>query len=700
MQTIQTLQHYIWLIPLFPLLGALFNGLSNFAGFRFSKKIAGGLAALMMISAFAVSVCVVWTLAHVDPAQRVFVNNLYPWIKIGQLQVDLAFLVDPLSAVMILIITGIGTLIHFYAIGYMWEDKSFQRFFTYLNFFVFFMLLLVLGENVLLMFVGWEGVGLCSYLLIGFWFSELPNAKAGMKAFVVNRIGDFAFIIGFSLLYWALTQHGVFTLSFRGIQENAHHLIGMMTPMGISVVTVVTLLFFIGATGKSAQIPLYVWLPDAMAGPTPVSALIHAATMVTAGIYMIGRTNVLFTMSPTTMTVVATVGVLTAFFAGTIGLVQNDIKKVLAYSTVSQLGYMFLGMGVGAFSAGVMHLMTHAFFKGLLFLGAGSVIHAMHHEQDMRKMGGLRKKIPYTYMTFLAGYLAIIGFPFSSGFISKDEILWKAFSSGAYGKVLWFLGLCGAAVTAFYMSRLFFMTFFGHFRGGHADHHGDHHHGSEHHHHEPHESPWIMVVPLMVLGLLSLFGGLIGLPPALGGANHFEHWLAPVFEHGGHEMVEHVVEAHAHHDPMEYILMVLSTGLAGFMVYLAYSFYGKESSKPKMWAEKFPALYRRLYNKYFVDEFYQDTVVKPTLLWSAFLARFDSGVVDGFVNLVGRVGILFSYLNGAIDRVLVDGMVNGVGTVLRTAGMQLRRVQTGRIQNYVYVLVVGVMMVIIGRILI
>lgn len=682
------MQHYIWLIPLFPLLGALFNGLSNFAGFRFSKKISGGIAASMMMAAFGVSVGVVLALSHLEPAHRVFVNVLYPWIKIGQLQVDLAFLVDPLSSVMILIITGIGTLIHFYAIGYMWEDKSFQRFFTYLNFFVFFMLLLVLGENVLLMFVGWEGVGLCSYLLIGFWFSELPNAKAGMKAFVVNRIGDFAFIIGFALLYWALTQHGVYTLSFRGIQEHAHHLIGMMTPMGLSVVTVVTLLFFVGATGKSAQIPLYVWLPDAMAGPTPVSALIHAATMVTAGIYMIGRTNVLFTMAPTTMTVVATIGVLTAFFAGTIGLVQNDIKKVLAYSTVSQLGYMFLGMGVGAFSAGIMHLMTHAFFKGLLFLGAGSVIHAMHHEQDMRKMGGLRKKIPYTYLTFLAGYLAIIGFPFSSGFISKDEILWKAFSSGSYGKFLWFVGLCGAGITAFYMSRLFFMTFFGHFRGGHDD-----------HHHEPHESPWIMVAPLMVLGVLSLFGGLIGLPQALGGSNLFEHWLSPVFGHGAHEVAEQVV-AHAHHDPIEYVLMVISTSLAGFMVYVAYTFYAHESAKPKVWAEKFPALYRKLYNKYFVDEFYQGTVVKPTLTWSAFLARFDSGVVDGFVNLVGRVGILFSYLNGAIDRVLVDGMVNGVGSFLRAAGLQLRRLQTGRIQNYVYVLVVGVMLVIIGRILI
>lgn len=664
----------IWLIPLLPLLGAIVNGLTCFARIKLPNIAVASIASGVMIAAFGVSVCAVYDLAQMPPDARHYVNTLYPWIEAANLKVNIAFAVDPLSSVMLLVITGIGSLIHLYAAGYMAHDEGFQRFFTWLNLFVFFMLLLVLGDNVLLMFVGWEGVGLCSYLLIGFWFHEKPNAVAGMKAFVVNRVGDFAFILGFCLLYWALVQHGVHTLTFSEIKQHAHLLNGMTSLFGLSLVTVVTLLFFIGATGKSAQIPLYVWLPDAMAGPTPVSALIHAATMVTAGIYMIGRTNFLFTMAPLTMHVVATVGVVTALFAGTIGLAQNDIKKVLAYSTVSQLGYMFLGMGVGAFSAGVMHLMTHAFFKGLMFLGAGSVIHAMHHEQDMRKMGGLKDKIPWTFWTFMAGYVAIIGTPFTSGFISKDEILWQAFNSGAYGKFLWFLGWLGAGTTAFYMSRLVFMTFFGKSR---VDHHTEEH---------LHESPPIMIAPLVVLALLSIVGGAIGWPHALGGHNAFEHWLSPVFAaaHEGAVEGEHAVGGH---NPLEYIMMLVSVGFATLMVWLAWNFYGRTSKKPAEMAAKHPKIYQTLLNKYYVDEFYEATFVRGLLALNKTLAWFDFNIVDGLVNLVGAVGRLVSSVNGLFDRVVVDGLVNFVGWFSRALGTILRRFQTGKIENYVYVAV-------------
>ena len=674
------IREYIWLIPCLPLIGALCNGITAFLGIRLPKLLVAGIAVGVMAGAFVVSCFSFLEIYHIHEGSREFIQVIYEWIHIGKLSVPLGFLVDPLSCVMILIITGVGTLIHIYSYGYMHEDPGFQRYFTYLNLFVFFMLLLVLGENILIMFVGWEGVGLCSYLLIGFWFQDKEKAVAGMKAFIVNRIGDFAFICGFCLLYWGLAQHGVHTLSFMELREHAPLLTGM-TVMGMGIVTAITLLFFIGATGKSAQIPLYVWLPDAMAGPTPVSALIHAATMVTAGVYMIGRNYFFFEMAPVTMTVVATVGALTALFAATIGCTQYDIKKVLAYSTVSQLGYMFLGMGVGAFSAGIMHLMTHAFFKGLLFLGAGSVIHAMHHEQDMRKMGGLRHHIPWTYLTFLAGFVAIIGLPPFAGFVSKDEILWLTYSSGVYGKVLWAIGYITAGLTAFYMSRLFFMTFFGESR---VDAHTKEH---------LHESPMVMVIPLAILAVLSLIGGFIGWPAALGGSNPFHHWLSSVFNAG---VIEHHTASHAH--PIdEYVLMALSVSLAIGAAIMAYKWYAKKSDQPAAFVAKFSGLHRLIFNKYFIDELYQATFVRGLLAWNRFLAWFDGWFIDGIVNGVAQLGVVVSRINGWIDKWFVDGLVNLVANFSRFMGSLLRRVQTGQIQSYVYFAMFGLTLAVILR---
>jgi len=685
---------FVWLIPILPLLGAMINGLLGFFQVRLPKWAVSLVACSAMVFSFFMAVLVFFEVARIpEGVPKEFVNHLYHWIQVGSLTVDIAFLADPLSAVMILIVTGVGSLIHFYSIGYMHKDPGFQRYFAYLNLFVFFMLLLVLGENILLMFVGWEGVGLCSYLLIGFWFKDIEKATAVMKAFLVNRIGDFAFSIGFIWLYWALAVKGVHTLSFIEIREHAHLLQGMMTGLGVSVVAMVTFLFFFGATGKSAQIPLYVWLPDAMAGPTPVSALIHAATMVTAGVYMIGRTHFLYTMAPGTMMIVATVGVFTALFAGTIALTQNDIKKVLAYSTVSQLGYMFLGMGVGAFGAGILHLTTHAFFKGLMFLGAGSVIHAMHHEQDMRKMGGLKNKIPWTFWTFMAGYIAIIGFPFTSGFISKDEILWKAFDSGTYGKFLWVLGWMAAGITAFYMSRLMFMTFFGESR---VD-----KHTAEH----LHESPKIMVYPLAVLAVLSIVGGLVGWPEALGGHNRFSHWLSPVFNAlgGGHGAAAAGVHPSGGHDALhlflEYFLMFLSVSLAAVAVWFAWKFYAKPSSKPKEIAARHPQVYQTLFNKYYIDEFYQKIFVKRLFSFNNMLAWLDQHIVDGLVNFVGKTGEVLSKFQGLFDNYIIDGLVDFVGHFAAFLGEMLRKVQTGRIQNYVYFAILTVTIMITLRVL-
>jgi NADH-quinone oxidoreductase subunit L len=657
--------------------------------------------------------------------QRVLEHSVYTWIEAGDdfvaedgtavtggtFSVDVGFLADPLSGIMMLVVLGVGFLIHVYSTGYMAHDAGYARFFCYLNLFTFAMLLLVMGNNIFVLFVGWEGVGFCSYALISFWYKEMPNAWAGMKAFVVNRIGDFGFIIGFMLLFWTLGSQGVWTMNFRELAASAHLLEGLQWG-GINVVTWIALFMFVGACGKSAQLPLYVWLPDAMAGPTPVSALIHAATMVTAGVYMVTRMNFLYTMSPFALDVVATIGVCTALFAATIGLAQNDIKKVLAYSTVSQLGYMFLALGVGAFSAGVFHLMTHAFFKGLLFLGAGSVIHAMSDEQDMRRMGGLWKKIPWTFGTFAVATIAICGiYPFA-GFFSKDEILWKAWEGGY--KLHWVLGFAAAGMTAFYMTRLVAMTFFGKNRS------------TEEQRHHLHESPWNMIAPLVVLAVLSLAGGWVGVPAALGGHNHFHHWLAPVTEGGhghdaGHHLVaaahdahgdeHHAADSHAapvahhgeagHDDHAAHVMMERT--LAGVSVLLALSSVGLGLFvylKRTDIAEKAAAFmgglpHRLLENKYFVDEIYDWAVVQNVLRLTRWMANFDQWVIDGIVNGVAIVTRGVATVNGFIDKLFVDGAVNLVGNALIFGGNRLRRLQTGQIQQYLYVLGAGVTIIVL-----
>src|SRR5579862_3221585 len=505
-----TLTSYLWLVPLFPLAGAAING---FFGRRLPKQAISAIALLFCGLAFGMALLLA---AGFSSASAPYSCDLAHWIRSGTFQVDFSFYLDQLSLVMLLVVTGVGFLIHIYSIGYMWDDESYYRFMAYLNLFMFFMLTLVLAKNYLVMFIGWEGVGLASYLLIGFWFTKDSAASAGKKAFIVNRIGDFGFLIA---LFLIIQHFGSldFTTVFNAVTPLAKE------TSGAGFLTAIGLLLMVGAAGKSAQIPLYVWLPDAMEGPTPVSALIHAATMVTAGVYMVARSHVTFERAPEALTVVAVIGTLTAFFAATIGIAQTDIKKVLAYSTVSQLGYMFMACGVGAFSAGIFHLMTHAFFKGLLFLGAGSVIHSVGGEQDMRKMGGLKTYIPITFTTMLVATLAIAGIPPLAGFWSKDEILWQAFN---VSWVYWIIGVVTAFITSFYMFRLLFMTFWGEYKGIQVDNHGHaqpaHGHG-DHGHGEPHESPMVMLVPLMILAFLSLVGGLVGIH------NGFEHFLEPVF---------------------------------------------------------------------------------------------------------------------------------------------------------------------------
>ncbi len=667
------------LIPLFPLLGALINGLYSFSGARQVKSFIHTVACGSIALSFLLSLGVLIHLMGLPPTSRSITVDLWQWIYIGNVQADIAFLLDPLSVSLMMVITGVGFLIHVYSVGYMHHDPSYSRYFCYLNLFSFAMLLLVMGENVLLMFVGWEGVGLCSYLLIGFWHKDIEKAKAGMKAFIVNRIGDFAFLVGLFILFWTLHSLGHPTVKFTEIRQYAPLLEGV-TLFGVSAVGLATLLFFVGATGKSAQIPLYVWLPDAMAGPTPVSALIHAATMVTAGVYMIGRMSSLFILAPETMAVVATVGFATAIFAASIGLVQNDIKKVLAYSTVSQLGYMMGAMGVAAFVAGIFHLITHAFFKALLFLGSGSVIHAMSNHQDMRVMGGLKKKMPITYSTFLIGTLAIAGiFPFA-GFFSKDEILWHAFE---HNKILWAVGLVAAAMTAFYMFRLLGMTFLGKNRSD-----------AEVQSHI-HESPRSMTVPLIVLAGLSILGGFLGVPAALGHLVGLDHshilhdWLAPAMAvpKGGH-----------HEIPIaEYILMGLSLAVAGIACYVGFLFYTKRQDIPEKLARRFSRLYQLAYNKFYVDEIYQATFVKSVLILMNFLAAFDNRVVDGIVNFSAFLTKIISWISGWFDRIFVDGIVNRIADSIQISGKELRLIQTGKIQNYVYVMVVGVLVFMFWR---
>ncbi len=642
------MSEYLYLIPLVPFIGFLINGMM---GKKLGDKMVGVIGSAAIGIAFALSIAAFIELIGHDAHHRIIDVNYFTWLATGDLEIAFGMLLDPLSAVMILIITGVSFLIHIYSIGYMHGDSSYPRYFAYLNLFVTFMLILVLGNSYPIMFIGWEGVGLCSYLLIGFWFTDQAKATAGKKAFIVNRIGDFGFLIGVFLLF---TTFG--TLSFSGVAEQARFFVGSG-----SIMFWIALTLFIGATGKSAQIPLYVWLPDAMAGPTPVSALIHAATMVTAGVYMVARNSFIYVQAPGVLSIVAWVGVITALFAATIALVQNDIKKVLAYSTVSQLGYMFVGCGVGAYAAGVSHLMTHAFFKALLFLGAGSIIHAVHHAhekagyhgdaQDIRFMGGIRSKMPRTYWTFLVAALAISGVPGLSGFFSKDEIIWLSFANGH--PAVGVLALIAAALTAFYMFRLVFLTFFGSWRGK-----------SDQENHL-HESPSTMTIPLMVLAVLSIVGGWIMIPHALGGGMQFEKFLHPSFA-----IAEELAAEHGHPAlAMEYTVMGISILLALGGILVAFYWYIKNPDIPRRLALRAKLAHKVLMNKYYIDEIYDYAVIQ---------------------TIIGIAESLWKQF----DVLIVDGIVNGVAKLLGWFGQIFRKVQTGLVGNYALFLAVGVIAVV------
>jgi NADH-quinone oxidoreductase subunit L len=754
---------YIWLIPLLPGIGAAINGL---LGIRyFSRKAAGTIACTMMAAALGLSLFAFWQLLGLPSEARAFDVVVAQWIPsiplatsngtIGMFQVPWGFRLDPLSGMMILVVTGIGTLIHVYSTAYMHDEPraGVARFFCYLNLFCFFMLMLVLGNNFLVMFVGWEGVGLCSYLLIGYWYEKKSASDAGKKAFITNRVGDWGFILGVFLIYMTFG-----TFDFRAVQNAAATM--PVETMHFGVLSFICLFLFVGATGKSAQIPLYVWLPDAMEGPTPVSALIHAATMVTAGVYMLGRNAVLFSHAPQVMTIVAIVGVLTALMAATIGLVQYDIKRVLAYSTVSQLGYMFTAMGVGAFSAGAFHLMTHAFFKALLFLGSGSVIHAMAGEQDMRKMGGLKKHLPVTFATMMIGTLAIAGIFPLSGFFSKDEILFRAFVSN---KAIWVLAVATAFMTAFYMYRLMSMTFFGGYRGpawetaspaaisaaaahqarhpadafahgqaqkpahevthGPAEPHGGdaHGHDDDHGHgpwHGPHESPTPMTFPLMALAVGAIVAGFVGIPAAIGGGNAIEKFLEPSFSAeavrsnadaaagAAAEQVERsarlqpeggspAAERGEHEESsvsrnVERGLMVFSLAIAIFGILLGRKFYVTSPEISERLADQWAGPHRVLSNKYYVDELYDATVISGTFGAGKGLWAFDRTVVDGVVNGSGWFTIVSAWFSGVADRRIVDAMVNLVGRICEEGSFWFRKLQTGLVQNYAMWMLVGI----------
>ncbi len=634
---------YLWILPLLPLLGAAANGIF---GRGWKKNAVTGVALSSTTLAFLATLELVREFTALPADQIPWTKSYFTWISAGGFRADFALQVDQLTVVMLLVVTGVGWLIHIYSTGYMHDDPGYRRFFSYLNLFMFFMLVLVLAANYLLMFVGWEGVGLCSYLLIGFFFLKQSATNAGNKAFWVNRIGDFGFILGVLLI---LRTFG--TLDFAGVLPRAASM--PAEPIGQpGVLTTIALLLFVGAAGKSAQLPLYVWLPDAMEGPTPVSALIHAATMVTAGVYMVARSHVIFMNSPATMQVVAIVGCATALFAATIGLVQTDIKKVLAYSTVSQLGYMFLACGVGAFSAGVFHLMTHAFFKGLLFLAAGSVIHAMGGEQDMRKMGALRKKIPVTFWTMFMATLAIAGAPGFSGFFSKDEILNEA---QRVSPVLWGFGVLTAGITSFYMFRLLFLTFFGTER-------------YDEHHVHVHESPKSMTIPLIVLAFLSVCGGWMAAPQLVGGVNQFQHFLAPVLATPAEYTDTTTTVAFLSGDAAGILRALLgapvTAGLLGFL--LAWWFYIRSPETPKKLAASLSAFYKLLSGKYFIDELYAAAIVRP-LVW-----------------------ISDKVLWHVVDEGVIDGTVNGVARVSRETGDRLRYASTGNVRSYAAWILMGV----------
>ncbi|OGQ80579.1 MAG: NADH-quinone oxidoreductase subunit L [Deltaproteobacteria bacterium RIFCSPLOWO2_12_FULL_60_19] len=614
-------------IPLFPLAGALLN---VFVGRWLGRRAAGLLACAAVGLSFVVSFAIFSLLR----ATEVLREPLFTWMEVAPLKIEIAFQADALTAVMLLIITGIGLLIHIYSLGYMGHDEGMVRYFAYLNLFIFFMSLLVLADNLLLLFVGWEGVGLCSYLLIGFWYQDHANAIAGNKAFIVNRIGDFGFLLGMLLLFWEMGRQGVWSLSVSELQNITH----LLRPERVRLIT---LLLFIGAAGKSAQIPLYVWLPDAMQGPTPVSALIHAATMVTAGVYMTARLSFLFSMTPETLALIAWIGGLTAFFAATIAVAQNDIKRVLAYSTVSQLGYMFLAVGVGAFSVAIFHLFTHAFFKACLFLSSGSVIHALGGEQDMRKMGGLRRYLPTTYTTYLVATLAISGFPLTAGFFSKDQILWAVHSSPAGSTSLWTLAWLTAGLTAFYMFRQFFLVFHGKCR---VD--------------EPalahiHESPPVMRVPLVLLALGSIFAGWLATPEFMWGSL-WEGWLEPVFSAGG-------VANHAASED-EILFMGVTLAISAFGFLLAFLFRSPEN-KIAEWLSR-SAICRLLAGKYYIDELYDFFFVRPFTASARWLAQI-------------------------CDPGLIDGLVNGVAERVRGGSLLGRQLQSGNVQHYLFAFLAG-----------
>jgi NADH-quinone oxidoreductase subunit L len=691
---------HLWLIPLLPLIGAAING---FFGKKMPKSAVSAIALLFPGLAFLQALWIVSQLGHMSLP---YAEQHGAWITAGNFTVHFGYYLDQLSTVMLMVVTGVGFLIHIYSVGYMHDDPGFYRFFSYLNLFMFFMLTLILADNYLLLFVGWEGVGLASYLLIGFYFLKHSASQAGKKAFIVNRIGDAAFLIGMFLL---IKLFG--SLDFGVVLAGAAKY--PVESAGAGVMTAIALCLMIGATGKSAQIPLYVWLPDAMEGPTPVSALIHAATMVTAGIYMTARSSAIFNNAPMALTAVAVIGALTAIFAASIGIVQTDIKRVLAYSTISQLGYMFMACGVAAYSAAIFHLMTHAFFKALLFLSAGSVIHAMGGEQDMRNMGGLRKHIPWTFGVMAVATIAIAGIPPFAGFFSKDEILWKAYSSGPNGWMFWAIGLVTAFMTSFYMFRLLFMTFWGELRRGegapahaqddlHASHqanvkhaHATHATGSSPHAHDdhghgaPHESPRIMLGPLVVLAVLSIVGGWVGWPQALGGSNRFEKYLEPVFEHhavvegaahapagtlahgevsaankevatpGGTSQVAERARTETHgEEGTERLLTGISILAALCGLGLAWFLYVSRPELPARIATSMGGLYRAVLNKYYVDEGYYAALVNP--------------IVNGSTKFLWRT----------VDAGLIDGTVNGAGTAARATSDKLRRMQSGNIRSY------------------
>src|SRR5438876_3141201 len=767
---------FIWLVPLLPLIGAAINGIFG-RWFRFPEKMIGGIAVGTVALSFLISAAAIYSYGFGSDAQwpnpYVTTQTVFTWIPGGAVQqtlgyaapgssttisvgnqpvtvstprssllnIEWSYQLDPLSAVFMLIINGVGLCIFVFATGYMHGETGFYRFFAYMGLFMFSMLVLVMGSNFVMMFVGWEGVGLCSYLLIGYYFNRQEAANASRKAFITNRIGDFGFILA---IFGIIGTFGA--TQYTEVMSQAATF--QLEPLGHwGVLSWIALGLFIGACGKSAQLPLHVWLPDAMAGPTPVSALIHAATMVTAGLYMVTRTNVLFQHSLTMMMVVALIGAATALFAATIGITQNDIKKVLAYSTVSQLGFMFMACGVGAFTIGIFHVMTHAFFKALMFLGAGSVIHGMHHEQDMRRMGNLRKYMPYTYLTFLAGWLAICGIIPFSGFWSKDEILWRTASTSVVpiGWLLWIVGVIAATCTAFYMTRLVALTFWGKEKFGSHEHTAGHeaheeHDTPVHHAHTPHESPKSMWVPLVVLAILATVGGLVGISTAftggreIGGRLNIVHWLNPVIwnpttesfhidepissaeeariaatgakselralpsapEHEGFNLGEAVEKRVGGESWAEFLFAVLSLLVAGLGMGLGYLFYIRDTRLPDIWAKRLAPLYRASYNKYWIDEFFGWAFTRRTMDLARAVFAFDSKAVDGSVNGSAWLTRLSSRITGGTDKYLVDGLVNAIaGVVVRLMSLIVLAVQTGLIQNYALVMVIGLLVAVV-----